>query len=83
MVFYVLLKGQKKSIVKHEETFQDVPVNEQVAVAAYLSPAKFARLVGKAKPTVGDVEAIAIEVKAGGKTIAGDQKGFKTSKPLT
>jgi|MDTC01.2.fsa_nt_gb hypothetical protein len=76
--FYLLLKGaKKKSIVKHEETFQDVPVNEKVAVAAYLSPAKFARLVGKARPTLGDVEAIAIEVRAGGKLIAGDQKGFK------
>lgn len=79
--FYVLIKGAKKKVVvKHEETFQDVPVGERVAVAAYLSPAKFARLVGKNKPTRGDVEAIAVEVKAGGKSIAGDQKGFKTSK---
>lgn len=76
-VFVLIDAGREKKLVKHKGTYPNVAVNEPQAIALYLSPREFARLVGKERPSEGDVEGYAVVISYAGKTVASDIKGMK------
>ncbi len=81
--FYVAVKSKKEKktvVIKHEGTYNNVALNAKQAVAVYFPPREFARMVGKSKPSTGDVEAIAVVISYEGKPVAVESSGFKSPK---
>lgn len=76
-IFVLLNAGREKKLVKHTGTYPNVAVGDVQAVAVYLSPREFARLVGKENPSAGDVEGYAVNISYGGKSVATDIKGMR------
>ncbi len=75
---FVLVEGadRKPKLLKHTGTYSNVAVGENQAVAVYLPPREFARLVGKDKPSRGDVKGYAVNIKYAGKSLGTDLKGM-------
>lgn len=78
-VFVLLDAGREKKLLKHTGTYPNVAVNETQAVAVYLSPRDFSRVVGKERPSKGDVEGYAINISYGGKSVAAEIKGMNAA----
>ena len=75
-VFVVVKSGREKKLIKHSGTYDNVAVGELQAVAVYLPPREFARLVGKARPTRSDVVGYAVNISYGGKSVASQLKSI-------
>ncbi|MGY8688285.1 MAG: Amuc_1102 family pilus-like protein [Verrucomicrobiales bacterium] len=76
-IFVVVNAGREKKLITHKGTYANVAVGESQTVAVYLPPREFARLIGKDKPSKGDVVGYAVNITYAGKSVAADLKGIK------
>ncbi|HUF62855.1 MAG TPA: Amuc_1102 family pilus-like protein [Verrucomicrobiales bacterium] len=76
--YFILLQGgERGQILTHTVTHRNVPLNTTCYSSAYIPPVVLARQVAKAKATLADVRAVAVEIHHGGDMVGFDQKGFQ------
>lgn len=76
--FFVLVDHPKGPVMlTHSLTHENVKLNKVTYSAAYISPATWSRLAGKAKAALADIKGYAVEISYGGTMVGWAAKGMK------